>query len=63
MIAWNRLIFPDGKPLDIGKMPGTDSAGYAGFSDQVNNHYFRIFGSAVLMSGITAGVAYAQADN
>ena len=63
MIAWNRLIFPDGKALDIGKMPGSDSAGYAGFSDQVNNHYFRIFGSAVLMSGITAGVAYSQPDS
>lgn len=63
MIAWNRLIFPDGKALDIGKMPGTDSAGYAGFSDKVNNHYFRIFGSAILMSGITAGVSYATEDS
>lgn len=63
MIAWNRLIFPDGKALDIGKMPGADSAGYAGFSDKVNNHYFRIFGSALLMSGITAGISYATNDN
>lgn len=59
-IAWQRLVFPDGKALDIGSMPGADGAGYAGFRDQVNNHYFRIFGSAFLMSGITAGVAYSQ---
>ena len=60
MIAWERIIFPDGKALDIGGMPGTDSAGYSGFNDKVNNHYLRIFGSAVLLSGISAGITYNQ---
>ncbi|PVZ82685.1 conjugal transfer protein TrbI [Serratia sp. S1B] len=60
MIAWQRLVFPDGKALDLGSMPGTDMAGYSGFRDQVNNHYFRIFGSAFLLTGITAGVSYSQ---
>lgn len=60
LVAWQRLIFPDGKALDIGSMPGTDSAGYAGFHDQVNNHYVRLFGSALLMSGVVAGITYSQ---
>jgi type IV secretion system protein VirB10 len=55
LIAWQRVVFPDGKALDIGAMPGADSAGYAGFTDQVNNHYARIFGSAVMLSLIGAG--------
>jgi type IV secretory pathway VirB10-like protein len=55
LIAWQRVVFPDGKALDIGAMPGADSAGYAGFNDQVNNHYTRIFGSAVMLSLIGAG--------
>ena len=63
LIAWNRLIFPDGKTLDIGSMPGTDSAGYSGFHDQVDNHYFRIFGSALLLSGITAVMSYTLDDD
>ncbi|MGJ0637192.1 TrbI/VirB10 family protein [Xenorhabdus bovienii] len=63
MIAWQRMIFPDGKALDIAAMPGADSAGYSGFRDQVNNHYARIFTSAFLMSGITAGVTYSQGRN
>jgi len=63
LIAWQRLIFPDGKALDIGSMPGADSAGYAGFRDQVNNHYVRIFTSAFLMSGVTAGISYSQNHN
>jgi type IV secretion system protein VirB10 len=39
-------------------MPGNDMAGYAGYTDEVNNHYLRIFGSAILMSLISGGMAY-----
>lgn len=60
LIAWQRLVFPDGKALDICSMPGGDSAGFAGFHDQVNNHYVRLFGSALLMSGVVAGITYSQ---
>lgn len=62
LIAWQRVVFPDGKAMDIGSMPGGDSAGYAGFGDKVNNHYFRVFASAFLMSGVTAGIAMSQND-
>lgn len=62
LVAWQRIIFPDGKAMDIGAMPGGDSAGYAGFTDRVNNHYLRVFGSAFLMSGIVAAVSLSQ-DN
>ena len=55
LIAWQRVVFPDGKALDLGAMPGADSAGYSGFQDQVNNHYARIFGSGVMLSLIGAG--------
>lgn len=60
MIAWQRLIFPDGKSLDLGSMPGADMAGYSGFRDKVNNHYIRIFGNALLLTGITATISYSQ---
>lgn len=60
LVAWQRIVFPDGKAMDIGSMPGTDSAGYAGFTDQVNNHFVRLISSALLMSGVTAGIALSQ---
>lgn len=63
LVAWQRLVYPDGKTLDIGAMPGSNAAGYAGFTDQVNNHYVRLFSSALLMSAITAGVALSQSQN
>ncbi len=63
LVAWQRIIFPDGKTMDIGAMPGADGVGYAGFKDRVNNHYLRIFGSALIMSAIVAGTAYSQRDS
>ena len=62
LVAWQRIIFPDGKTMDIGAMPGADGGGHAGFRDQVNNHYLRIFGSALIMSAIIAGATYSQRD-
>ncbi len=62
LVAWQRIVYPDGKALDIGAMPGSDGAGYAGLNDKTNNHYLRIFGSAFLMSAVTAGITLSQ-DN
>lgn len=39
-------------------MPDADVSGFAGFSDKVNIHYLRIFGSAAILSMITGGMAY-----
>jgi type IV secretion system protein VirB10 len=60
LVAWQRIVFPDGRALDIGEMPGADAMGNSGFGDRVNNHYLRIFGSALLLSGITAGITWNQ---
>ena len=62
LVAWQRITFPDGKVIDIGAMEGVDSAGYAGFKDQVNRHYLRLFGSAILMSGIVSGLTSSRID-
>ena len=58
LVAWNRLIFPDGSAVTLGAMPGADMSGYAGYTDGINNHYLRIFGSAAIMSLVTGGMAY-----
>ena len=63
MIAWQRLVFPDNKTLDLGSMPGADLGGYSGFADKVNNHWWKLISSAFLMSGITAGISIATDDN
>lgn len=59
-VAWQRIIYPDNSALDLGAMPGADGQGEAGFHDQVDNHFVRLFGSALLMSAITGGITYSQ---
>jgi type F conjugative transfer system protein TrbI len=59
-IAWQRLIFPNTASMDLPQMPGGDPSGFAGFTDQVNNHYLATFGTAALMSLISAGQMVGQ---
>jgi type IV secretory pathway VirB10-like protein len=63
LVAWNRLIYPNGDSIDLGQMPGSDVGGYAGFNDEVNNHYLRIFSSAILASLFSAAAQLSQPQN
>jgi type IV secretion system protein TrbI len=56
LVVWTDVIFPNGSTLQISNMAGMDTEGYGGFHDQVNNHYFKTFGSAVLVAIIGAGI-------
>ena len=60
LVVWNKLTFPDASDLFIGTMSGADQAGAAGLHDQVNNHYVKLFGSALMLSIFSAGVQYSQ---
>jgi len=62
LVAWNRIIFPDGSSVSLDKMPGADVSGYAGFKDKINNHYWRIFGNAFMLSLFSAGIQLSQPD-
>lgn len=59
-VAWQRVIFPNGSSIALKGMKGSDVAGFSGFSDQVDNHYWKIFGSSFVMGVITAGMQYSQ---
>ena len=61
LITWKRVIFPNATSLSLKDgMPGTDATGAAGFNDQVNHHLIRVFGNALLLSIISAGVQLSQ---
>lgn len=60
LVAWERIIFPDGSSISIGGMPGTDMGGYSGFSDKVNRHFWPTFRDALFMSVISAGAQLSQ---
>jgi type IV secretion system protein VirB10 len=56
LVVWTDIIFPNGSTLQIGGMAGTDTQGYGGFHDKVNNHHWRTFGSAALIALIGTGI-------
>jgi len=60
LVAWQRLLFPDGSKLNLGSMPGVDLAGAAGFRDRVNRHTWRIWSNALLLSVLSAGLQLSQ---
>ena len=62
-VVWTRIIFPEGSSINLDGMSGHDDEGRAGFHDQVNNHYARLVGFAVLTSAFAAGLELSQRQN
>jgi type IV secretory pathway VirB10-like protein len=58
-LSFKTLYFPNGYSLALHGMPGVDGRGLAGASDQVNRHFFQRYGSAAVLSLITAGITLA----
>ena len=50
LMSFTRLIFPDGEEFDIGGQPGTDAAGTAGFTGDVDKHRGSLYTSALLLT-------------
>jgi type IV secretion system protein VirB10 len=48
--GWTRMNFENGDSINLGNMAGYDEQGYSGVHDQVDNHYFRLFGQIALIS-------------
>lgn len=63
LVAWSRLIFPDGRSVDLGELPGTDLSAAAGLHDKVDNHFVRTFGSALMLAAVSAGVQLSQPED
>jgi len=64
LVAWNRVIRPDGASIDIGS-PGTDQLGQAGMTGFVDSQWATRFGAAALISVFEGAAIYAlaQVDN
>lgn len=58
-IAWTHLRFPDGRGLTLPGLPAHSGSGASGVRDRVNNHWGRVFGTAILLSAVGAGAQLA----
>lgn len=64
-VVWTRLLFPDGRSLELdsaGATPAASAArdGTAGLDGRVNHHWGRRYAAAALLSLVSAGVQLSQ---
>ena len=55
LLAWTRLILPNGRSITLERQPGADAAGYAGVEDGVNNHWGKLFQATMLSTILSVG--------
>ena len=55
LLAWDRLILPDGRSLVLERQPGTDGAGFAGLQERVNQHWGNLFKAAAVSTLLGVG--------
>lgn len=55
LLAWNRLILPDGRSIVLERQPAVDPAGYAGLEDGINYHWGGVFKAALVSTLLGIG--------
>ena len=55
LIAWQRLILPNGDSIVLNAMPGTDQEGQSGLHDKVDYHFKKLAEAAALSTAIAYG--------
>jgi type IV secretion system protein TrbI len=55
LLVWQRIILPDGSSIRIDNAPATDASGYAGLSDKVDFHTWRLIKGVALSTLLGVG--------
>lgn len=63
LLAWTRLILPDGRSMALERFPAGDLEGYAGLSDKVERHWSGLFGMATLSTLLGVGAQLGSDDD
>lgn len=50
--AFSRLIYPSGASVDINGMKAAEGSGESGIGDEVDNHFWKMFGANFLIAGL-----------
>jgi type IV secretory pathway VirB10-like protein len=62
VLAWTRMIFPDGRSLDLPGFPAIETSGEGGLRDKVNLHIASLFGRAALIALLGGATTYASSQ-
>jgi type IV secretion system protein VirB10 len=55
LLAWDRLIMPDGRSIVLERQPGADGSGFAGLQDRVNQHWGNLLKAAAVSTLLGVG--------
>ena len=55
LLAWDRLILPDGRSITLERQSATDASGYTGLQDRVNQHWGRLLRAAAISTLLGVG--------
>lgn len=55
LLAWDRLIFPDGRSILLDRLMGSDAYGYSGLEDKVNHHWSNVAKAALISTVLAIG--------
>lgn len=62
LVAWTRMIFPDGRSVSLPGLGSTGGDGMGGVPGRVNRHFFRAFGNAAMLALVGGSLAYATSQ-
>jgi type IV secretion system protein VirB10 len=60
LIAWNRIVMPNGRSINLGSMEGADLNGASGLKDRVGGHFGQLARGILLSTVFSVGAASAQ---
>jgi len=63
LAAWDELIFPNGSRISLRGMSAADGQGQSGIKDQVDNHFWKTWSSALLVSFLGVAAQQSQPQN
>lgn len=63
LLAWNRLILPDGRSMLLDRQPGADARGFAGLQDGVDHHWGSVFKAALISTVLGIGAELGSGDD
>ena len=63
LAAWDELILPNGSRIALRSMSAADGQGQSGMEDQVNNHFWKTWSSALLVSFLGVAAQQSQPQN
>jgi type IV secretion system protein TrbI len=63
LLAWNRLILPDGRSIVLERQPASDTRGFAGLQDGTDYHWGGVLKAALVSTLLGAGSELGSGDD